>query len=148
MTKLTANIIVCVSSLLILCGALNNEVNAADGAKAGTLSMKQQHETMEALDRQWTKVRDAVTKGDRETASRGIAFMERKLVPDTAKLRPHRNPEKRDQYIRFHEEFVGSLKRLQTAVATEDGLRAAPELVKAVEGSCEKCHDMFAGGHH
>jgi hypothetical protein len=146
MTKLTATIIVC--TLLILCVALSHEVKAADNVKTGTLSMKRQHETMETLDRQWTKVKDAVKKGDFEAASRGITFMERRLAPDIAKFRPHRHAEKRDEYLQCYEDFVQSLRRLQNVVATKDASRAAPELVNGVEGSCRRCHDLSAGGHH
>jgi hypothetical protein len=144
--RILFTVIIC--TLLILCVGLSHEVKAADNVKTGTLSMKQQHATMEALDQQWTKVKDAVKKGDYAVASRGIVFMERRLVPDTAKLRPHRHAGKRDQYLRYNEDFVQSLGRLRMAIATKDAPLAAPELVKAVEGSCKQCHDMFAGGHH
>jgi hypothetical protein len=53
-------IIIC--SLLIFHVALSHEVTAAEGVKTGALSMKRQHEAMETLDRQWTKVKDAVKK--------------------------------------------------------------------------------------
>jgi cytochrome c556 len=148
MTKLTATMIICMSTLSILCVAFCHEVNGAEGVKTGTLSMERQHETMESLDRQWTKVEDAVKKRDFKAASRSIAFIEERLTPDIARFHPHRNAEKHDQYLRDHEDFVQSLKRLRAAVATKDATRAAPELVKAVADSCEQCHDTFAGGHH
>jgi hypothetical protein len=144
--RILFTVIIC--TLLILCVGLSHEVKAADNVKTGTLSMKQQHETMEALDRQWIKVKDAVTKGDYDAASRGIAFMEWRLVPDTAKFKPHRHGEKRDQYLQYYEDFVQSLGGLGNAVATKDAPRAAPGLVKGVEDSCKQCHDLFAGGHH
>lgn len=146
MTKLTATIIVC--TLLILCVALSHEVKAAEGVKTGTLSMKRQHEAMEILDRQWTKVKDAMKKGDLAVASRGIAFMEQRLAPDIVKFQPHRHAEKRDQYLRSYEDFVQSLRLLRNAVAAKDAPQAAPGSLKGVEESCKQCHDLFAGSHH
>jgi phosphoribosylaminoimidazole-succinocarboxamide synthase len=148
MMKLTATMIVWMLTLSIFCVAFYHEVNGAEGVKTGTLSMKRQHEAMESLDRQWTKVEDAVKKGDFGAASRSIAFIEERLTPDIARFHPHRNAEKLDQYRLYHEDFVQSLKRLRAAVVTKDATRAAPELVKGVADSCEQCHDTFAGGHH
>jgi hypothetical protein len=139
-------IIIC--SLLIFHVALSHEVTAAEGVKTGALSMKRQHEAMETLDRQWTKVKDAVKKGDFAAASRGITFMERRLAPDIEKFQLHRHAEKRDQYLRCYEDFVQSLRGLRNAVATKDAPRSAPGPVKGVEDSCKQCHDLFAGGHH
>jgi hypothetical protein len=140
-------IVIC--SLLIFRVALSREVTAAAGVKTGTISMKRQHETMEILDRQWTKVKDEVNKEDFAAASRGITFMEQRLAPDIAKFRPHRNVEKRDQYLQYYGDFIQRLRLLRNAVSAKDAPRMTPAgSVKGVEDSCTQCHDLFAGGHH
>jgi hypothetical protein len=145
MTKPMTTITIC---LLLTCGALPLPVKSAEHPKSGGLSMKQQHETMEVLDRKWDEVKNATKKGDFKAASQSITFIQRRLIPNIAKLQPHGHTGEHNQYIRYHEEFVQSLERLQTTVASNEASHASPELVKSVDRSCKQCHDLFAGGHH
>lgn len=118
---------------------------AEQASKAAAKDMKKQHQTMLTVGAQWNKAKQALAKGDFQSAEPAVT----KLIdaaPNVEKFQPHRNPEKREQLIEYGRAFVASLDQLKSAVATRN-VAATDELIKAVDKTCSQCHTAFGGGH-
>ncbi len=134
-----------VACFLAILVAVGQYVYAGEVARAGPLSMKQQHETMTALGREWARAKNAVKKRDFGAAVQTVMFIEQKIAPDVEKIRPHRNAQRRDEFLKYSRQMVADLARLRQAVS--DHAPDAAELLNVVDENCQRCHAMFAGGH-
>jgi hypothetical protein len=144
--KMKRMLIVIMFVLIAGQGIITTGASAAEQAsKAAVIGMKEQHQIMQTLGAQWSKAKQALVKKDFHTAHRAVQKMV-DVAPNIENLQPHRNPEKREEFIEYSKAFTRSLTQLKRAVFAEDAAASA-ELVKEIDNTCNQCHTVFGGGH-
>jgi hypothetical protein len=105
--------------LLLYLSSVLTGLQAEEGKTPTGLDMKSQHQTMKAVDTQWNRAKKALSVKDYTAAEEAVQQMLH-IAPNVERFRPHRNPDKRGQFVERNSDFVKHLSHLKDEIAAKD----------------------------